>query len=530
MRERFMMRLFFGFMCGCALIVFSMTGCSESTGGEAGSGGVGGTGGGSGGTAGGGGTGGGAGDGGAGGSAWALGEGGAADDLSRGVGAFADNSFLVIGAFQETVIFGADEVHETQLVSSGADDVFLARYDVDGALTWAKQAGGVGQDLASGVAGFSDGSSVISGSFADVATFGPGEDKQTVLTSGGTTDVFVARYGKNGSLAWANRAGGIDSAGSSDLAASTGGSSIVTGYFHGIATFGEGEGTQTQLTSDGLDDIFVARYGADGSLVWAKRAGGELPDAGIHVASFADGSFVLTGRFEGTATFGPGETGEAKLTSAGNRDIFVARYNEDGTLAWATSAGGLESDGPWAITAFTDGSSVVVGAFNDVATFGDGEANETALTSAGGSDTFVARYDNDGALAWAKRAGGAAATVARDVTTMTDNTCVVTGRFEETATFGPGELGETTLTSAGGNDAFIAQYEVTGELRSATSASGTAGGPSGLAIAALPDGSFIVAGMFVETGTFHQGTADETTITGHGDTRDIFVARYKAVE
>ncbi|MCX6358080.1 MAG: hypothetical protein NT045_09470, partial [Candidatus Aureabacteria bacterium] len=66
---------------------------------------------------------------------------------------------------------------------------------------------------------------------------------------------------------------------------------------------------------------------ADGDLVWAKRAGGTDWDEGCGIASLADGSVLVTGWFSGTATFG-----SDTLTSAGDRDMFIARYNPDGTL------------------------------------------------------------------------------------------------------------------------------------------------------------------------------------------------------
>jgi hypothetical protein len=522
----FVMRFVLGLLCCCALVVFPLAGCSESTGGVAGSGGMGGAGG----DAGAGGTGGSGGDGGAEGSAWALSVGSPLDDTGWGVATFPDNSFVVIGEFQETVTFGAGEPNETELVSGGEKDSFVARYDSDGVLTWAKHVEGVGPDIARGVASFSDGSSVISGTFENAVTFGLGESNQTELTSGGGADVFLARYNEDGTLAWAKKAGGPDAAGSFDVASSAGGSSItVTGFFHGTATFGAGDAAQTQLTSDGIDDVFVARYDGNGSLVWAKRAGGELSDIATGVESFTDGSFVLTGRLEGTATFGSGEVGEAELTSVGLRDVFVARYNNDGNLAWVKSAGGLGQEGSWGIATFADGSCVAVGSFMEVATFGLGEDNETALTSAGGSDTYVARYNGDGTLAWAKRAGSTGATVARSVSSMPDDSCAVTGRFENTATFGPGEPGQTMLTSGGGNDAFIAHYAASGELLSATQATGPRG-PSGLGIGSLPDGSVIVTGLFLDTAIFHQGTSDETSLTANGDNRDIFVARYELGE
>ena len=101
---------------------------------------------------------------------------------------------------------------------------------------------------------------------------------------------------------------------------------------------------------------------------------------------------VVTGYFYGSATFGPSEPNQTVLTSAGGEDIFIARYNPDGTLAWAKRSGGVSSDYGWGITTLSDNSTVVTGVFYDSATFGPGEPNETILTSAGGLDIFIARF------------------------------------------------------------------------------------------------------------------------------------------
>ncbi|MHC4973179.1 MAG: hypothetical protein ACYTG3_12685 [Planctomycetota bacterium] len=252
-------------------------------------------------------------------------------------------------------------------------------------------------------------------------------------------------------VAWAKRAGGADYDEGIGIAALADGSCVVTGQFRETATFGPGEAGETVLTSAGLAEIFVARHNADGTLAWAKRAGGGGDyDYGISIAALADGSCVVTGSFGETATFGPGEAGETVLTSAGWADIFVARYNADGTLAWAKRAGSTDFDNGSGIAALADGSCVVTGLFGATATFGPGEAGETVLTSAGGFDIFVARYNADGTLAWAKRAGGADYDEGVGIAALADGSCVVTGPFRAAATFGPGEAGETDLSSAGG--------------------------------------------------------------------------------
>ena len=103
---------------------------------------------------------------------------------------------------------------------------------------------------------------------------------------------------------------------------------------------------------------------------------------------------------------GKDELNETVLLSDGNYDIFIARYNPDGTLEWSKRAGGTGNDYGVGCTLLSDNTVVITGWIRDLATFGQGESNETVLTSAGSDDIFIARYNSDGLLLWAKRAGG----------------------------------------------------------------------------------------------------------------------------
>ncbi|TET32332.1 MAG: hypothetical protein E3J72_19940, partial [Planctomycetota bacterium] len=201
------------------------------------------------------------------------------------------------------------------------------------------------------------------------------------------------------------------------------------------------------------------KYNPDGTLAWAKRAGGGNNERGWDISTLSDGSAIVTGDFVGSAaTFGAGEVNETDLTSAGSNDIFIAKYNPDGTLAWAKSAGGGSDDQSYGISALSDGSAIVTGYFSSAATFGSGEANETDLSSAGVRDIFIAKYNPDGMLNWAKKAGSTSDDYSCDISALSDDSVLVTGCFEATATFGAGDANETTLDSYGGFDIFIAKY------------------------------------------------------------------------
>jgi uncharacterized delta-60 repeat protein len=307
----------------------------------------------------------------------------------------SDNSTVVTGYFYETATFGPGEPNETVLWSAGwyDDDIFIARYNPDGTLAWAKRAGGTDSDRGCGITTLSDDSTVVTGRFEGNATFGPGEPNETVLTSSGGYDFFIARYNPDGTLEWAKRAGGSQREVGLAITTLSDNSTVVTGRFWDAATFGPDEPNETVLWSAGACDIFIAQYNPDGTLVYAKRAGGLDWDESHGITTLLDNSTVVTGYFERSATFGLGEPNETVLTCIDCYDIFIARYNPDGTLAWAKDAECIEGNKGFGITSLSDNSSVVTGFFNESAIFGPDEPNETILTSAGGSDIFIARFE-----------------------------------------------------------------------------------------------------------------------------------------
>ena len=224
------------------------------------------------------------------------------------------------------------------------------------------------------------------------------------------------------------------------------GSSIVTGYFKDTATFGS-----TTLTSAGSDDVFVAKLDASGTYEWATQAGGTSNDSGYGVSVLADGSSIVTGIFQDTATFG-----STTLTSAGSNDVFVAKLDASGTYEWVKQAGGTRNDNARGVSVLADGSSIVTGFFEGTATFGS-----TTFTSAGSNDVFVAKLDASGDYEWATQAGGMGSDNGHGVSVLADGSSIVTGYFQGTATFG-----STTFTSAGVNDVFVAKLDADGSFDS----------------------------------------------------------------
>ncbi len=305
------------------------------------------------------------------------------------------------------------------------------------------------------------------------------------LISTGLRDTFTAKVNADGSYAWAVRGGGTGNDNSYGVSALPDGSSIITGFFNGTATFG----TTPPLISTEFRDTFTAKVNADGSYAWAIRGGGTGDDSATGVSALADGSSIITGDFAGTATFG---TTPPLISTSYLWDTFTAKVNADGSYAWAIRGGGTSFDSAYGVSALADGSSIITGFFDGTTTFG----TTPPLISTGLYDAFTAKVNADGSYAWAISGGGTGYDIARGVSVLPDGSSIITGSFAGTVTFGA-----TTLISAGSDDAFTAKVNADGSYAWAIKAGGT-GFDIATGVSALADGSSIITGYFIGTATF----------------------------
>ncbi len=318
----------------------------------------------------------------------AMRAGGRSSDYGTAVATDRSGNIIVTGILTGTATFGSG-AHAVTLTSGGFGDMFVARYAPDGTLVNALRAGGPGDDNGRGVAIDGSGNAVVTGSFFGAVTFGSGTHEVT-LTSIGGKDMFVVRYAADGTLISAASGGGNQYVYGYGVATDASGDAVVTGGFLGTATFGSGGPSAVTLMSAGANDAFVARYAPDGTLISAVRAGGAGDDISLGVATDGTGNAVVTGYFNGTATFGNGADAVA-VASAGGYDVFVSRYAPDGTVLSVVSAGGPSDDFGYGVATDGSGNAVVTGYFTSTASFGSGAAAVT-LTSAGAIDMFLARY------------------------------------------------------------------------------------------------------------------------------------------
>ena len=156
------------------------------------------------------------------------------------------------------------------------------------------------------------------------------------------------------------------------------GNIYVTGY-----TSGSLDGNN----SAGNKDIFLVKYNSSGSKQWTKQLGSSSAEIGQGVTSDSAGNIYVTGYTSGSLDGN---------TSAGDKDIFLVKYNSSGSKQWTKQLGSSSTEIGQGVTSDSAGNIYVSGY-----TSGSLDGN----TSAGNNDIFLVKYNSSGTKQWTKQLG-----------------------------------------------------------------------------------------------------------------------------
>jgi hypothetical protein len=293
--------------------------------------------------------------------------------------------------------------------SAGREEVWIARYDGAGTQTWIRQFGSSDWDFA--LAAAPDGSA---GVFISGITNG-----RLGAPSAGGADAWLARYDSAGNQTWIRQVGSSATEWAQAVAPDGSGGVFVTG-----STLGS-----LGAPTAGSFDNWLARYDSTGNQTWIRQFGTDEYDYASSVTPDGAGGMYLSGYTYGSLG-GP---------SAGDRDVWLARYDGGGNRTWIRQFGSAALDVAMA-TAPAGSSGVFVGGYTDGNLVGQ---------NAGDRDIWIARYDGAGTQSWIRQSG--------------------TNDYDHASTLAPDGSGGVYLsgyttgtlgaTGAGGMDAWLARYE-----------------------------------------------------------------------
>jgi hypothetical protein len=363
-------------------------------------------------------------------------------------------------------------------------DSFVVKYNSNGELLWVRQITG-GSAVVGTCAADSEGNLFVAGDTASSHTL---IGTNVLSTAGGPGDAFVVKYDPNGNVLWARQIGGNGNEIASHIAVDDDNNAVIAGRFSSTNLL---IGTNS-LTWSGADpnsnlDAFVAKFSGSGDPLWArqiKTSHSLTPRLGIDQQN----NIYITDAFVGSADFG-----DFVLTNSGSPSItssFLAKYDSTGKALWAqTAAEPMVND----MAVDSQGDSYLVGTYTSPTLLVGG----ITLTSQGGLfESWLAKFDNAGNLAWVSPIGSPGDDNVMNVALDKVGNCYVFGD-SSSATINFGSFISITPDEAfppfGG--AFVAKYSRDGNVlwtrRLLSSSISTTGGGK---VDSL--GTLYVAGMF----------------------------------
>jgi hypothetical protein len=351
-----------------------------------------------------------------------------ASAIAYAVTSDAASDMILTGTFQGSIDLGGGT-----LSNPGSEIIFLAKFDPSGALVFSKPLGVGGWTNSTDVVTDAAGNIYLTGFFYGTADFGGGP-----LVSTNANSAFVARFDAMGNHVYSVRLGGTSgyNARAEHLGVGALGDVVVAGGFNGTINVGG-----TSLTSQGTD-LFVARLDPTGKTVYAKRFGPGV-DIGIvsamglaganAVAVNADGSAVIAAGYSGTV-----DLGGSTVTSAGSKDIFVAKLDPMGARVWSKSFGDLGDQVATSVAVDSFGNALVAGKFTGTLAFGGpGQTFYGGMTK----HVFAVKLNgNDGTPLWAVGSGGTSTLAEAAVAIDAAGEVSVAGTATGTFAFGGGLL------------------------------------------------------------------------------------------
>lgn len=259
------------------------------------------------------------------------------------------------------------------------------------------------------------------------------------------------------------------------------------------------------------------------SFDWAKSFGGSTGDGGYKTVSDAAGNVYVMGNFWNTVDMDPGP-GVFNLTSAGQGDNFISKFDATGNFLWAKQFGNTLNDNCSSMNIDNNGNLYFSGSYYATVDFdpGPGVFNMTCSTT--GYAAYLLKLDGSGNFSWAIELieteygnGGenVAATPSGDV--------YVSGKFRGSGDFNPGS-GVFTLTSTGtAEDMFISKFDINGNFIWVKQIAGF-GGKACYSMSLDPLENIYITGTFYGTCDFDPGpavfnlTANNTNGSGSSDT------------
>lgn len=379
----------------------------------------------------------------------------------------SNNNYINGSLFQNTI--NVNPFGTTNLTAPGAGtQIALTKFNSQGQLVWANHIGGsTTSEAPHGIGTDANNNIYVTGYFGTTTLTGSQNASFNPLGGGnvatqGNEDIFVAKYDSNGVYQWAFGLGNIGQETQErawDIATDNLGNSYVVGGFHGTMNFNPLGTAMNYSLPDTTAGIFIAKYNTNGIAQWVVILDVKGNDVFAETYATCDidafGNLYVAGNFRGiNVDFNPLGS-STTLSSAGQNDIFITKYNvSNGNLVWAKKIGSVAQDlvSPGALRCDNNGNPYFTGRLTGTNTVNfDPNGGTTNVVS---SALYLTSYDVNGNLRFAKGMNSGTGDGGHRVEFDNSNNVYIAGWMNGTATFGTISRTANSPTA----DNFLAKY------------------------------------------------------------------------
>ena len=216
-------------------------------------------------------------------------------------------------------------------------------------------------------------------------------------TLSGDTDAFVAKFNPSGYLIFSTYLGGSFNDYGLGIAVDTNYNIYVTG-----STYSSNFPTKNAYnkTFGGNEDGFIAKFDLSGKLVFSSYLGGSGFDAIGSVVVDANQNTYVAGQ---TSSSNFPMKNSYNSTYGGNGDIFVAKFDPSGYLAYSTYLGGNSTDDSDSI-AIDNSQNIYIAGMTNSPNFPMKNAYNS--TYGGNGDVIISKFNSTGSLIFSTFFGG----------------------------------------------------------------------------------------------------------------------------
>ncbi|MEO6831765.1 MAG: T9SS type A sorting domain-containing protein [Chitinophagaceae bacterium] len=332
------------------------------------------------------------------------------------------NNKYILGTFNG--IMDVDPGPNVNTITSNDNgEAILIKEDAAGNFVWVKRFGDSRKNQGVSLTELetdATGNIYVAGSVTDSFDLDPGPNVFSFSKRGS----FIMKLDSSGNFVWA-KGFEVDTVPNSIIIndMKVVGNAIYVGTsFYGTVDLDPGPGiSKVTSTSTVYRDMALIKLDTAGNFIWGNAILGTQKDNMNALAVDNAANVYITGGFEDTVDFDPGP-GVFKLTetpwSLGFNfgyfsDIFIAKYDAAGNLAWAHSIGGHYDDEGKGIAVDRFGNVFVSGSYNSSSNYLnaiDFDPGPGVFTLNVAKTNFMLKLRNNGDFAWARNAGGGAIT------------------------------------------------------------------------------------------------------------------------